>query len=165
MRVLAAGVSMLLVLAFQIDTLDIVNNLRGDQQLRSNLVAAADSLNKLGQTLPQGDQNRDQVSQIAQSLLEPLRNAQQDQSIGSVLNKPRPGQIYFFGPAGFDWRHFAGVLLSAALLSLGAPFWFNALKQLSSLRSIVANKEENERDERRLPPDAGDGIRWTDVNK
>lgn len=46
------------------------------------------------------------------------------------------------------WRwtnlHFWGVFFSAALLSLGAPFWFNALKTLSSLRPILASKQDKE---------------------
>ena len=36
------------------------------------------------------------------------------------------------------WDHLPGMLLSALLLSLGAPFWFNVLKGLASLRSTVA---------------------------
>jgi hypothetical protein len=45
-------------------------------------------------------------------------------------------------------RRFAGVLLSAVLLSLGTPFWFNLLKRLLSLRSILARKDDQERSER-----------------
>ena len=41
--------------------------------------------------------------------------------------------------------HFWGILFSAGLLSLGAPFWYNALKSLSALKPIVAKKEEQER--------------------
>ena len=56
--------------------------------------------------------------------------------------------------ASFDVRKFGwqpdqpwppqlpGVLASAALLTLGAPFWFNMLKQLTNLRPIVANKSD-----------------------
>jgi len=48
-----------------------------------------------------------------------------------------------------DWiptaRPFWGMLASAALLSLGAPFWFNLLKTMSNLRPVVANKEKEER--------------------
>ena len=55
----------------------------------------------------------------------------------------RPLRIPFVWPV--DNLHFWGILFSAGLLSLGAPFWFNALKTLSSLRPIVANKEEKER--------------------
>jgi hypothetical protein len=41
-------------------------------------------------------------------------------------------------------QHFWGTLASAALLSLGAPFWFNMLKDLSSLRPVLAKKQEQE---------------------
>jgi len=37
-------------------------------------------------------------------------------------------------------RHLLGLLASAALLSLGAPFWFNALKTLTSLRPLLADQ-------------------------
>ncbi len=42
--------------------------------------------------------------------------------------------------------HFWGTLASAALLSLGAPFWFNMLKDLSNLRPVLAKKQEEETD-------------------
>jgi hypothetical protein len=35
-----------------------------------------------------------------------------------------------------------GVLATAALLSLGAPFWFNLLKSLTNLRPLVATKQD-----------------------
>jgi hypothetical protein len=41
--------------------------------------------------------------------------------------------------------HFWGILFSAGLLSLGAPFWYNALKSLSALKPTLANKEDQER--------------------
>ncbi len=44
-----------------------------------------------------------------------------------------------------SWR---GVLLSWVLLSLGAPFWYDALKDLLKLRSTLAKKEEDARVER-----------------
>jgi len=37
-------------------------------------------------------------------------------------------------------RHLAGTLVSVLLLSLGAPFWFNALRQLSNLKPAIAGK-------------------------
>ena len=40
------------------------------------------------------------------------------------------------------WSQLPGVLATAALLSLGAPFWFNMLKQLTNLRPILANKQD-----------------------
>ena len=41
--------------------------------------------------------------------------------------------------------HRLGILASALLLSLGAPFWFNILKSLSSLRSSVASNISEEK--------------------
>jgi hypothetical protein len=41
--------------------------------------------------------------------------------------------------------HFWGILFSAGFLGLGAPFWYNALKSLSALKPIVANKAEKDR--------------------
>ena len=43
------------------------------------------------------------------------------------------------------WPHFLGMLFSAALLSLGAPFWYNSLKNLASLRSAVAQSITEEK--------------------
>jgi hypothetical protein len=41
-----------------------------------------------------------------------------------------------------------GILLSAALLSLGAPFWYATLRDLLKLRSMIARKDDAERAER-----------------
>jgi len=43
---------------------------------------------------------------------------------------------------------FFGILLSAALLSLGAPFWYSTLANLLKLRSMVSRKDEAQREER-----------------
>ena len=48
--------------------------------------------------------------------------------------------------------HVFGMLFSALLLSLGAPFWFNTLKGLASLRSSVAkNISEEDKAEQKNP--------------
>jgi hypothetical protein len=47
-------------------------------------------------------------------------------------------------------RHLPGIALFAALLTLGAPYWYNLLKNLASLRPAVAQligKEEEARAE------------------
>jgi len=38
------------------------------------------------------------------------------------------------------WRHSLGMLLFAALLTLGAPYWYNVLKNLTSLRPPLAQR-------------------------
>ena len=47
----------------------------------------------------------------------------------------------FFGPLS----HFAGLLASAALLSLGAPFWFNILKTFTNLRPMLAQQVDKDK--------------------
>jgi hypothetical protein len=45
---------------------------------------------------------------------------------------------------GIDWRHVLGVAITGVLLSLGAPFWFNTLRNLSNLKPMVARRVEKE---------------------
>ncbi len=61
---------------------------------------------------------------------------------------PRPYHSLDFVPflRGFDGRHLLGMLITAALLSLGAPFWYNALKTASALKPIVASKAAQEQE-------------------
>jgi hypothetical protein len=44
-----------------------------------------------------------------------------------------------------------GILISVVLLSLGAPFWFNILKNLTNLRTSLMKNEESERLKRQAP--------------
>jgi hypothetical protein len=53
------------------------------------------------------------------------------------------------GADGREWyKHLLGIMATAALLSLGAPFWFQTLKNASSLRPVVASREKEERAQR-----------------
>ena len=60
-----------------------------------------------------------------------------------LIPDPYPTPWYNYWTPG--WSHFFGVLTSAVLLSLGAPFWFNMLKTLSNLRPVLANRDQQER--------------------
>ena len=53
-------------------------------------------------------------------------------------------------PQTWSWNpaKVPGIALSAMLLALGAPFWYNALKDLVGLRPTLARKEESLREER-----------------
>ncbi len=78
-----------------------------------------------------------------------LRSAAED--FHSVLNDklkfqllPDPYPKPFYNYWTPSWMHLWGIVATAVLLSLGAPFWFNMLKTLSNLRPVLANKEEKE---------------------
>jgi hypothetical protein len=54
-----------------------------------------------------------------------------------------------------DVRKIPGMLLAVLLISLGAPFWYNALKDLLRLRSVLARKDDEQRAERQAAPAEG----------
>jgi hypothetical protein len=61
---------------------------------------------------------------------------------------------------GKNWRegwqaHIWGLLFSVGLLSLGAPFWYNALKNLVSLRSTVAQNISKQQEQDQKKADDG----------
>jgi hypothetical protein len=56
---------------------------------------------------------------------------------------------------GFRWPFLLGVLLSGALLSLGAPFWYATLGNLLKMRSLIARKDEAQREERQTTQVSG----------
>jgi hypothetical protein len=66
-------------------------------------------------------------------------------------NRGRWGNRRYDGWKGHLW----GVLFSVGLLSLGAPFWYNALKNLSSLRSTVAQNISSEQKQAKEQDDGG----------
>ncbi len=57
---------------------------------------------------------------------------------------------HFAVPETWSWNpaKVPGIALSAMLLTLGAPFWYNALKDLVGLRPTLARKEESHREQR-----------------
>lgn len=58
-----------------------------------------------------------------------------------LIPSPYPGwRKYYKEP-----RHLVGTVMTALLLSLGAPFWFNVLRQLANLRPAIAAKVDTEK--------------------
>ena len=74
-----------------------------------------------------------------------LRSIWRDNLRFQLIPDPYPTPWYDYTTP--NWSHFWGILASAALLSLGAPFWFNTLKKLTNLRPVLASKEQQERKE------------------
>jgi hypothetical protein len=138
-RAVTFGSALLVAFVLQLDTVALVNRLWTDQQLRDSLVREAIRIDKqpaqAGQVVPQlSAQDRENLRQLARN------------------------DVIFFPQTAQEWsQHWSGdkvparlpgIALSALLLSLGAPFWYNALKNLVKLRSALANKEEQQRQER-----------------
>lgn len=137
-----AAVAFVVAFALQLDTLQLLRRLSVDDGFRQTLVDVGAKLEqqKIAAATPAEQQElAARVAEARQSyalLASPTFNL--------VPATPR------FPPAGqrLDALARPGVLLSWILLLLGAPFWFDALKNLLRLRSVMARKDDVERQQR-----------------
>ena len=98
------------------------------------------------------DESLDMIKRVAGA--SPLQLLASPYPIGFNKNWPHGcfGWIHIFrmtDPWSWPPRRLLGILISAALLSLGAPFWFNTLKSLTNLRPKLA--EEVDKDPTQVP--------------
>jgi hypothetical protein len=79
--------------------------------------------------------------EMLRSSMQRMQSMQAELSVtGIKVSRPRD-ELARLNQEQRSWYYY-GLLASAALLSLGAPFWFNMLKQLLGLRSQVARKAD-----------------------
>lgn len=123
-----------LVIAFglQLDTVGIINTLWMNDALREQLVTEAAAVERAN---PNGSGEKLAAPEKSEALyFDHLARY-------GLITIPNPG----------TWRaelypiKVPGILLSALLLSLGAPFWYNALKNLLQMRSVMAQKDDVQR--------------------
>ena len=118
----------------QLDTVEIYDKLRHEPKLVEALVKAAPG------TLEQGAAVQGQLDANARE----KAFADLKERIDSTGFQLLPGGWFARWPAEKLWwfNHLFGLALSAGLLTLGAPFWFNLLKNLMNLRPAVATLVE-----------------------
>jgi len=100
------------------------------------------------QTIAALDKSSDRISKIRHELAEtdltlvPLRIAD-----NPVVSSRNGHSVYHNWLVTYsrNTSHVLGTLAMVVLLSLGAPFWFNALRQLSNLKPAISSKIEKER--------------------
>lgn len=135
--------SLLIALILQLDTAQLVNRLSEDSNLRGELVKQALKID--GQAIaPSPDRS---------SLVPALSDPDRARLKGLVQD-----DIIEFPASLREWRgrwtldnfimKLLGIVLTATLLSLGAPFWYSALKNLIRLRSLIAQKDDEQRETR-----------------
>ncbi|TDH59197.1 hypothetical protein E2C06_28655 [Dankookia rubra] len=142
----------LVALWLQLDTLALVNRLSADDALRQAVVERV--LADPGKFAPPTP-DQSEANQAWQEVAEASRKYVTDQLGDTDLVRIPASfdawlQGWTTGATPLDpWRsRFAGVVLSIALLSLGAPFWYELLKNMVRLRSLVAGKDDAQREER-----------------
>ncbi len=120
----------LVAVGFPVDTFDLFQRFGRSDAARAQAVQLAESL---------AAQNVPPTALSAQRLaLERLEAA-------DVIIAPKTFEEWQARIAQVNW---AGVAVSALLLSLGAPFWFHTLQDLMRLRSAAAGQERRDREMR-----------------
>jgi hypothetical protein len=142
-RAITFGGSLLVALALQVDTIGLVNRLAADDALRQAFVAQAAGTHASMSGAP--------ASAGAPTTQSIEREYLSFMAENGLIGIPRSVQ---------DWRerwgaiNLGGVLVTTLLLSLGAPFWYNALGRLLQLRSLLAAKDDAQRQARAQVSDA-----------
>ena len=145
----------------QVDTPALVNRLAADEKLREQFVTEARAL--YADQQPLNEEAKQKAAEAAKQpgqapTSPPPAPATPDQE--EMARKYRvflaTNGIITFPSVGQKWRegyrniNLFGVLMTALLLSLGAPFWYSLLGRLLQLRSVLAVKESTQREERQL---------------
>ena len=134
--------SLVIALALQLDTPALVNRLAADPALRQTLVQQAMTISR--------DHPAEAPAVVNNGLVPQLTDADrknlQALSKSDIIDIPTTVGDWESRWGEGDWMSkLLGILVTAMLLSLGAPFWYNALKNLIRLRSLIAQKDDNQR--------------------
>jgi hypothetical protein len=146
--------ALLVAFGLQVDTLSLVNRLAADEALREAFVERAAALDR-GQ--PDAADALVAAPPPTPADAETARHARLAQEYRAFLAENgviiRPGAFTVDGIRD----NVLGLLVTALLLSLGAPFWYGALRNLLQLRSVIAARDDAERVARQTtaPPGAG----------
>lgn len=132
-RAITFAGAVLVAFALQVDTISLVNRLAADDALREAFVAQAVSIDAdaIAESAPEAADEQ----AIERQYLAFMREH------GLISVPASPGEW----AARWPETNIAGVLLTSLLLSLGAPFWYSALKKMLQLRSVLAAKDDEQR--------------------
>ncbi len=66
------------------------------------------------------------------------------------------GGTFYVSSAGLEWKNLLGVMVTAILLTFGAPFWFEQLKDVAKLRDVFSQRQaETNKGQGKNPEPAG----------
>ena len=134
-RKLVAIVGIAVALALPLDTFDLLKRLARSDSAREQAVALA------------------QTFAVSQSGVDPT-----PPDVRLAVAKLQAAEVIVVPSSRAEWLarwqqvNWAGVAVSALLLTLGGPFWFAVLKDLLRLRSAAASQESQDRAQRQAAP-------------
>ena len=132
-RKLVAIIGISVALALPLDTFDLLKRLARSDPAREQAVA-------LAQTLAANETATDHTPRDVRVAVAKLQAAE-------VIVVPSSRAEWLARWQQVNW---AGVTISALLLTLGGPFWFTVLKDLLRLRSAAASQESRDRAQRQM---------------
>jgi len=152
----------LVAFGLQVDTPALVNRLAADEKLREQFVTEAKALYADQKAMDEAAKQqaaeaaKDRAAQPPATPPAPAATPDQEEmarkyrvflATNGLITLPSAGPKWI---EGFKNVNLFGVLMTALLLSLGAPFWYSLLGRLLQLRSVLADKDDAQRAERQL---------------
>jgi hypothetical protein len=146
----------LVAFGLQVDTPALVNRLAADEKLREQFVTEAKALYADQKAMDEVAERKPPATPTASTAPDQEEMARKYRvflATNGLITFPSVGQKWI---EGYRNVNLFGVLMTALLLSLGAPFWYSLLGRLLQLRSVLAVKDDVQRAERQLrEPDGG----------
>jgi len=127
MHQISIGLAFVICFVFQLNCFELLHKLNQDSAYRQQAIQVVQALPINEGTVPEA------------------LDSQKIQGSLSALNfsiTPQDWKSYYASPAMSSLTHWLGVIFSAILISLGAPFWFNRLKDIASLRDKLAKQPD-----------------------
>lgn len=137
-RLVTTIAAAIVAFALPLDSVALLKRLAVDDKLRESLIAEAEKRTQTETDFAKKDQAKDDLAVLRDSpgAVLPPGWWQYKVTENGVFSPQRAIQSFF------------GAALSAVLLALGGPFWFEALKSLLRLRPSAAAVDEADRTER-----------------
>ncbi|HEX8772488.1 MAG TPA: hypothetical protein VF735_02715 [Pyrinomonadaceae bacterium] len=136
------GLGFVLTVILNVNSITIATSLYNDPTLRSLVVAQAETFKNNNSS--QGTDS-DKNSNAAQDNF--MRNKAEIQSLGLPIGWPNGFRFAAPSNGSEAWKYllepFFGWLLTAAAISMGAPFWFDLLNKIMVVRSTVKPHEKS----------------------
>jgi hypothetical protein len=143
-RSITFGCALVVAMVIQLDAIYLVNTLWTNDSIRQALVVQAENVEHENPNV-----GPDQIK-IDNDELKRLRGLAMNElivipwSTSNPIQQPSPGNSQLQNGSGFLVK-LPGIVLSAFLLSLGAPFWYNTLKTFVRMRPEIADKDDAQR--------------------
>lgn len=145
-RIITVVVAASLVFATQLDSIEVIDRLSMDKDLRARLVNIGIEIEKAAADSSAAAREGRADTTIAPARIPPRSALGHLQKLAEsgLITLPETWRVWCL-PETKSWP---GLVLSMILVGLGAPFWFNTLSRLLSLRSALAVKEQSDRTSR-----------------